>query len=311
MSGHLIYNELRSSLGSIALREVIVAHGRKTCTRQSLREWSSVAGSHGGINALATEITDWLTSEGWRLLESTIRKNGFGFALGTQRIGNNIDKGKGGWSNLIELSDAASSSDDAYIYFAPDDRIADAFRIADEIGDNIRVASYLGIPSCCANFFSMVWPSASRHQGDLCPYSCAMSEHHAYPWDWHTNIISQYFGVALISFFPCSFQCLHAKKVGEQAFKILSGIDKEWAQSVQALSKGVFLYTEYQGVYRWNRYTIEGKRIVLSGHAQSTLSKNLICNTKIIEYSTPHDMLLYVEDQVLHLSGADVALCVF
>ena len=263
------------------------------------------------INALATDIRDWLSLENWRLIESKIGKYGFGYAIGTRRISNNIDQGKGGWSNLIQSIETPSVKDDAYIYLAPDVHVANAFCIADECGDDRRMAIYLGIPRCCADFFLMVWPAASRHQGDLCPYSCAMSENHPYPWDWRTNVVSQYYGGSLISFFPCSFHCSSAKMVGEDTFKVLSRVNRDWAESFKTLSKGVFLYTEYGGVHRWGEYTIEGKQILLSGKAQSTVDDNLISHARIIEYKTPHDMIVHTESQVFHLSGADVALFIF
>ena len=294
-----------------ALREVIVAHENSKCTRQSLKEWCSALGMGRDVNSLSTDIREWLSVERWRLLEHTIRRYDFGFAIGTRRISNNIDQGKGGWSNLIGLSDKASANDDVYVYLAPSDSIANTFRIADESGEDRRVALYLGIPECCSEFFSLVWPAASRHQGDLCPYSCAMSEGCDYPWDWHTNIVSQYFGGSLISFFPCSFHCANARSTGIKAFNILSSVDMDWAKSVKALSKGVFLYTEYSGVHRWSEYTIRGKQILLYGKVQSTTYLDIMCNARAIEYSTPHDMILRTDSQFFHLSGADVALFIF
>jgi hypothetical protein len=311
MSSLAIYNDFRRLITPIALREVIVAHEEMKCTRQSFREWCIALGVAEDINALGTEVKDWLTIEGWQLLESTIRGYGFGFAIGTRRVSNSIDQGKGGWSNLVRTSDIASVNDDTYLYLAPNDEVANSFRTADECGDDCDMAHYLGIPKCCAEFFSVVWPAASRRQGDLCPYSCAMSQDYTYPWDWHTNIVSQYFGGSLISFFPCSFQCPNARRRGEKTFKILSRINRGWAKSVKAISKGIFIYTEYGGVHRWSQYTLNGKQVILSGKVQSTVCDHSMSNAHIIEYSSPHDMIVHTDSQILHLSGADVALFIF
>jgi|LauGreDrversion4_2_1035121.scaffolds.fasta_scaffold27058_3 hypothetical protein len=311
MSALVIYKELHKALTPTALREVIVAHENIKCTRQSLKEWCSALGMARKVNSLFADIKDWLSVESWRILEHAIRRYGFGFAIGTRRISNNLDQGKGGWSNLVRVSDIASANDDAYIYLAPSDSIANTFRIADESGEDSRVALHLGIPNCCSEFFSLVWPAAARHQGDLCTYSCAMSEEHDYPWDWHTNIVGQYFGGSVISFFPCSFHCANARSTGIKAFSILSSVNRDWAESVRGLSKGVFVYTEYGGVHRWSEYKIIGKQILLSGKVKSTIYDDTMCNARAIEYLTPHDMILRTDSQSFHLSGADVALFIF
>lgn len=312
MIGITIYNEMRNSLSSASLREVVVASERKKCTRQSLREWSvALAGANGGVKPHLGDIKDWLTRDEWRLLKSTFKRYNLSFAVGTRRIHNTLDQGKGGWSNLISTSNAASDNDDAYIYIAADDETANSFRMADEAGDDALVASYLGIPRCCAEFFLMVWPAAVKRQGDLCPYTCAMTENKPYPWKWQINIVSQYFGGSLISFFPCSFNCSEAKKVSQNALSIIAKVDERWARTTRNLSKGVFLYTEYRGIHKWDKYSISGNQILLHCPPLSTAKDHQITRSNVIEYNSPHDMLLHVDSKVIHLSGPDVALCIF
>lgn len=294
-----------------AFRELAVSIYRNTATRQSLKEWLRIVGVHEEMHSMDSSLGQSISTAAQAAIYNYFDDLDLVPVLGSRRIRNIVDAGKGGWSNIMEVVTVPDKNDDAYLYIARDEEKARLARDSDEAYNHKQLAECLGIPDCCAQFFELAWPVASRFQGDLSTYSCAMTSTDSYPWDWRCNVIAQYFDLAPISFFPCSFNCRAASHAGQEAVSALSMIDPRLASQLENSARGCFLYTEYEGIHRWSHYQVLKNRVRLFGAPESTSDDSGFINAILIEYSDPHTLTIVYDDGSRSLGGADVALCLF
>lgn len=305
---------LAGTLSDTAVREVSVALVRGAVSRQSLREWVVGLGIAPslfptGNPELAPTIVDGVTT--------ALSQFGIACVVGGERIQMALDVSKGGWSNLTFPTGKASVDDDFYLYVAERAPAAFEARDADEAREHRVLGGLLGIPDCCSAFFSQVWPAASKRQGDLVPYSCAMTADLPYPWDFRTNVAAQYFGVAPISFFPCSFRCEAAAAVGAVAYEAAQHVpDPSFSHRLANARGTAILYTERHGIAAWRVDKPEEVAFPSRAHPlrltsdESRLSQ-LLRRTERLEVRSPHDLVLHTRTDQEQLEGPDVALCVF
>lgn len=294
-----------------AFRECIVASYRGNATRQSFREWCWLLGIDSNSIDTHRECQDWIKPEAWKALRDSCSSIGLEIALGNYRVRNKVDQTKSGWSNIMEFSSICSPDDDVYLYMAPSLSNALNLRTADENGDHLKAAYYLGIPSCCAEYFQLVWPAAARLKGDLCAFSCAMTSHHSWPWNWKSNIIAQYLYASPISFFPCRFTCEKAIKCGIESMLIMESVDKGMAEKIKLVSQGCYLYTEHDGIHRWGTYELHGNLIQLGRDYIGTKRDLRLSRAQSIKFHSPHSLSFNYSNHNLMMEGADVALCLF
>jgi hypothetical protein len=289
---------------------MVASHGG-TATRQSLRDWCNIYDlcdidvckfDRGACDASSKVLS---------CIYETCQALGLSFVLGNLFVRNEYDSSKGGWSNLMSFSDQASSMDDLYLYISSVKSITKELRAADEAGDHLKAARLLGIPECCAKFFSAVWPVASNSNGDPSTFSCALTAEKQFPWKWETNITAQYFGMAPISFFPCSFMCPKAAHIGRASAQIMNRFDPAAFNSIRRKARGCFLFTESHGVHRWPHYSLRDGKVLLGADHIGTLHHEEYVSLEKIEFESPHNLRVYNSSDSFVLEGADVALCLF
>jgi hypothetical protein len=163
------------------------------------------------------------------------------------------DVGKGGWSNKFDGSVSRDSPrGDWLLYVARDGATAEAARAAEEQNRESDFASYLSIPACCAKFHLKFLDAAYAKQNDYVPFVLDQTAG-APPYNFLLNYVTRYFGYALISFFPCSFQCRAAANVAQRTLQLLKRHAPRLAAETVRLQKCSVLYTEYRGLYLFEK----------------------------------------------------------
>lgn len=164
------------------------------------------------------------------------------------------DQGKGGWCNRASIGVPSDSPLGEHMIYVGTDpaRVFDAMA-CEERGDDAGFAGQLSIPECCVAHYVTHIQEAAMLQNDLTIFSyrntkmpCALSS--------KANSVSQYFGHGILGFFPCSFECSRAAEHAQLAMQMLSKIDAGLAAQFIENQQGVFVYTEYDGIYRISRY---------------------------------------------------------
>lgn len=158
------------------------------------------------------------------------------------------DQGKGGWCNAPPiLLDPQVKLGEHFLYIGLNPEKVFSALQNEEVGEE-EFANELSIPKCCSDFYLSTIEQARQVQNDLLPFSF-INTHEAYPYNLWTNMASQYFGYALNSFFPCSFNCQHAENIAKKTAEILQNVDEDFANEFLRYQTMNYLYTEYEGIF--------------------------------------------------------------
>ena len=91
----------------------------------------------------------------------------------------------------------------AYVSKSADE--AQKARFYEHICNDERLGELLGYPSCCVKFYKDNYEKAAQMHDDYCFFSIANTKENPL---FYTNNMLRFFDVALVSHFPCSFECV-------------------------------------------------------------------------------------------------------
>lgn len=119
-----------------------------------------------------------------------------------------------------------------YGVVAKDLETAQKFVDASNRGDNVTQGELLGYPKCCCEAFQKNW--VSQKVLDPC-YEAALNTKHSKQiqdavhvnGNGLTNVMVRYFGVKVIPFFPCSYDCKDALEVAKVWQKVMETLDED------------------------------------------------------------------------------------
>lgn len=255
-----------------------------------------------------------LADEEIELLRDIAAQRGFHVLVSRERYIHRRDVGKGGAANTIERpAQPGEEGGLRNVYVASDASVAEAGRLLDQSGEDDVFGMLLGIPACCREAY-IAFRVLPLKQNDPTVLVLDNTQHgmRCDPW---LNYLAQYFGGALISFFPCSFACPAAVAVSKRSFEMLSNCDRGWARSFADRQRANILYTEYDGLHLFRRPCISGSIEYRPNDFISTEPTDLaflIGHGNRLEIQGKHDVSIYCESTRLRqLRGEDVGMCVF
>jgi hypothetical protein len=178
-----VFSSLHEKAPPIALREVLEAVLGLKCSR--LNVWQA----------------------GLEHLQALAREFDFGLAVSEWKMIVTLDEGKGDWSDgvlqYVPFDDPRGLFS-AYLGSTKEKAIT-ALRAEANLGDD-AFGELLGIPSCCRRFYTECRERASSAGNDYLWETLGdVPRCKAEPAG--ANIIGQYFGRCLLSYFPCSLRC--------------------------------------------------------------------------------------------------------
>ena len=241
------------------------------------------------------------------------------YVIGNFRYTYILDIGKGGWSNRFgsetHINDV-NSNGDYFLYIADNLKKAKAAREKEEAEKEFEFGENLGIPPCCAQFYVDHADEAFKKQNDFVLFVLEKTNSNP-PYNYWNNYIAQYFGYSLLSFFPCSFDCKESIKVSKQIFNILHKIYPGFANKFLFYHKQNILYTEYRGIYLFEKSPLLSGIIsydnskIHSTIKNSSLGKTIFDCDKIKIVKKNH-CIFYNKDNIVRvLNGENVGLCLF
>jgi hypothetical protein len=250
------------------------------------------------------------------LLLEVAEQSNLQVVVSAQKYIHRHDVGKGGWSNSLAAAVPPDNPDGLFnVYMASDSQLAAKGMSLEELSDEGGFGSLLGVPACCITTYVRFHPEAKKKQNDFVPLVLENSSERL-PYPFWNNYVSQYFGAALLSFFPCSFDCVEASRFAQTTFSILRRCSETWAEGFIKLQQSNILYTEYLGLhmflntqYRngWIEYDPAGvKSTEMTGVAEWIAQGDhlRILGKRLVE--------IYRGDRLIHtICGEDVSMCVF
>ena len=241
------------------------------------------------------------------------------YVIGNYRYTYKLDIGKGGWSN--KFGDEAYINDenafgDYFFYIADSINKAKVTRDNEESEKEAEFGETLGIPLCCAEFYVDNADRAMKKQNDFVTLVLE-NTYSDPPYNYWNNYVSQYFGFSLLSFFPCSFDCKESVIVSEQIYSILFDIYPEFADQFLYYHKQNILYTEYRGIYLFEKTKYENGRIIYnnsrihSSIKNSSIYKLIMQSNNLAIYNKNHCAFSNRMKILKELKGENIALCLF
>jgi hypothetical protein len=136
---------------------------------------------------------------------------------------------------------------------AKDLETAQKFVTASQIEDHFTIGQLLGYPKCCCEAFQENW--VNKKILDPC-YEAAvntagntideMGVHvKAHPY---VNPMLRYFGAKITPFFPCSYSCNEAIKVGETWFNLMKSLNEEASGTIIELLEQPISWSLHKGI---------------------------------------------------------------
>lgn len=114
------------------------------------------------------------------------------------------------------------------------------FKQAENKGDHKTIGKLLGYPECCVKYFNKTF---SKNYDPIWVHKQGQVK--GYP---ECNQMLRYFGARITSHFSCSPTCEKTKKIGQQWFKTMEGIDKDLAKQLFNLLAAPLTWNSYHGV---------------------------------------------------------------
>ena len=224
------------------------------------------------------------------------------------------DIGKGGWSNSLDRVVPADYEGGLFnVYVATEKHLASLGLQTEEQNCEDEFGLLLGIPHCCRQAYMQNHELARRKQNDLIPFVLNNTIGPP-PYNFWNNYIAQYFGRALLSFFPCSFNCTLAAELAQTSFSILRQCSESWADQFITSQQMNILYTEYLGLHQFPG------SIYMDGWLKYEDVESTE-NTEVSEYLRAGDRLkvldrhgveIYNGNQLVRcLKNEDVSVCIF
>lgn len=163
------------------------------------------------------------------------------------------DQGKGEWSSRSEQSESSPNLRHRswQIYIAKYPELALQARDMEAAHDERELGLVLGIPPCCIDFYIRHREAARLTQNDYTLHS-AKKTGQLFDLPHWNNTLTQYFGVSLLSFAPCTYRCSAARQYAQQRWASARNVAPQEADSVLARQVCAGLYTEFEGVHLFN-----------------------------------------------------------
>jgi hypothetical protein len=256
-----------------------------------------------------------LSDASLEMLRSIARVYGFAVTASSERYIHRRDIGKGGMANAIERVAAPDEEDGLRnVYIAIDAGLAESTEMLEQAGDDEIFGTLLGIPSCCRNAYVRLSSRAAANQNDFVLLTLDGTPG-PMPYDFWSNYPANYFGAALLSFFPCSFRCSSAASVAKSTFRMLSVCDEAWAGSLVERQRTNILYTEYEGLHSIRAPLVNGCIRYEVADCKPTetnrVSRTIQAGNRL-QVKGKHEVLVYRDAKLVDsLKGPDVGMCVF
>jgi hypothetical protein len=179
---------------------------------------------------------------------------------------------------------SANSPDGAFEVFASQDSMdAQLAKYHRANSHDLNMARLCGYPSCCCDFYRRHVARAASENMDFVRYALADTRQ----YDFYTNRAIRYFGVDLLSHFPCSLDCPASRRIGEERFDLLQRLYPDVADRFSRALRSMVIYTENQGVFFSTDYCLKGDTITYR-HIQGSMKNDLCDSLKAANVMTVH-----------------------
>jgi len=168
-----------------------------------------------------------------------------------------VDKGKGGYSNIVKKVPITYLGSGLYhVYISKDKNKTKFLKLLENKNDDYAAGELLGYPKCCIEFFIANEEKQQKIQNDyVLP---ALNNSEGFKFKFYTNYAIRYFDITLLSHFPHSFHCKESINIAKNNLECIKKYSNDLANKFEIMLKNPVLYTENNGVFVFKDYKLSG-----------------------------------------------------
>lgn len=168
----------------------------------------------------------------------------------------------------IKISKDSAQKGYFFVYLSKNKETAEKAKLMEENNKHKELGLLLGYPKCCCKFFEN---NFNEKNTDLTLEILKNSNGFEFPF--YNNIAARHFDVALLSYFPHSFECKPSIKIAKNNLKTIQKHSKQLAVVFSGILQGVVVYTIEEGIFLLRKYEKIGNEIIYGDVLTTTKSK--------------------------------------
>jgi hypothetical protein len=137
-----------------------------------------------------------------------------------------------------------------FVYFSMDEDRAELAKFYEAIRNDEKLGEMLGYPKCCIKFYKDNYKEAFKIGDEYSLFTIANSN--GFPFQ--TNYMLRFFGISLMSHFPCSFTCSESYEEGTAKFEAVRQENPELAAYIKDALRGPVISHVGTGVHVLKNY---------------------------------------------------------
>ena len=190
------------------------------------------------------------------------KKNGINYSLSDFKVMKQ-DEDKEYSDKAIKIDAASGEKGHFFVYASKDEEKAEKAKELEKDNKHTELGILLGYPRCCSEFFENNFEEESKKQNDFTLRTLKNSDGFQFPF--YLNIAARHFDLALLSHFPCSFNCKDSIQIAKRYLETVGKHDKQAAEIIEGMLKGAVIYTETNGVFLLRYSKLENNRLYYKG----------------------------------------------
>jgi hypothetical protein len=143
-----------------------------------------------------------------------------------------------------------------FMYISKDKEQAQLAKFYEGVKNDRKLGEVLGYPSCCVDFYKEHYYAASQ-MGD--EYSLFSIQNTQGKGSFLNNNLLRFFGVSLISHFPCSFNCKETQQYAQQCLTMVEESNPGLAGYLKQALKGPVISHVGTGIHPIKDFVQKGK----------------------------------------------------
>lgn len=197
----------------------------------------------------------------------------------------------------------------AYVSKSPED--AQHARFYEHIRNDERFGELLGYPACCVKFYKDNYAKAAELHDDYCFFSIANTKENPL---FYTNNMLRFFDVALVSHFPCSFECVDSLFQAKRRLEAIRRYNPALADYVADVLRGPVIAHNGTGIHAIKGCRKKDDRIYYKDVWLTSPNPmhNLLLSGNNVHLVHRNHVKIFHDDTLLHEAfGKDVAAIEF
>ncbi len=198
-----------------------------------------------------------------------------------------------------------------FVYFSTDENKAEHAKFYESIKNDEKLGETLGYPKCCRDFYKNKYNEAYEIGDEYSLFTIANSN--GFPFQ--TNYMLRFFGISLMSHFPCSFTCQESYDEGMAKFEAVRQENPQLATYIRDALRGPVISHVGTGIHVLKNYELFPNGEVgyrepwLTNKNETNDILQLCNNVKIVNKN--HVQFRQDEHVVDEIKGSEIGAVVF